>query len=372
LRLNVAKVVIENLLKVYPEKTGPGVRAVNGINLTIEDREFMVLVGPSGCGKTTTLRMIAGLEEISGGTIAIDGQIVNRVLPKDRDIAMVFQNYALYPHMSVYDNMAFGLKLRKFPKSGIDARVREAAAMLGLENHLDRKPKALSGGQRQRVAVGRAIVRKPKVFLFDEPLSNLDAKMRVSTRAEISRLHARLGATMIYVTHDQVEAMTMGDRICVMKDGNIMQVAEPLTLYHQPANLFVAGFIGSPSMNFFNGTVCRAGNSVNFVEDNPTAAPLTLPLGAQAQPYVDRPIILGLRPEDISDATADSAVTVEALVEIAEPMGAETFVHLNTGATTFIARVRPVGRFTSGQKARVAFCTEKAHLFDPATGQTIR
>ncbi len=268
LRLIVAKVVIENLVKVYPEKTGPGVRAVNGINLTIEDREFIVLVGPSGCGKTTTLRMIAGLEEISGGTIAIDGQIVNHVLPKDRDIAMVFQNYALYPHMSVYDNMAFGLKLRKLPKSEIDVRVREAAAMLGLESYLDRKPKALSGGQRQRVAVGRAIVRKPKVFLFDEPLSNLDAKMRVSTRAEISRLHARLGATMIYVTHDQVEAMTMGDRICVMKDGNIMQVAEPLTLYNQPANLFVAGFIGSPSMNFFNGTVRRAGNSLAFVEDN--------------------------------------------------------------------------------------------------------
>jgi multiple sugar transport system ATP-binding protein len=368
----VAKVVIENLLKVYSEKTGPGVRAVNGINLTIEDREFMVLVGPSGCGKTTTLRMIAGLEEISGGTIAIDGQIVNRVLPKDRDIAMVFQNYALYPHMSVYDNMAFGLKLRKFSTLEIDARVREAAAMLGLENYLQRKPKALSGGQRQRVAVGRAIVRKPKVFLFDEPLSNLDAKMRVSTRAEISRLHARLGATMIYVTHDQVEAMTMGDRICVMKDGHIMQVAEPLTLYTQPANLFVAGFIGSPSMNFFNGTVRRTGKALNFVEDNPAATPLTLPLGALAQAYVDRPIILGLRPEDISDAAADSATTAEVVVEITEPMGAETFVHLHTGATPLIARVRPTAHFTIGQKARVAFRTEKIHLFDSVTGQAIR
>jgi multiple sugar transport system ATP-binding protein len=368
----VAKVVIENLLKVYPEKTGPGVRAVNGINLTIEDREFMVLVGPSGCGKTTTLRMIAGLEDISGGTIAIDGQVVNRVLPKDRDIAMVFQNYALYPHMSVYDNMAFGLKLRKFPKHEIDARVREAAAMLGLENYLQRKPKALSGGQRQRVAVGRAIVRKPKVFLFDEPLSNLDAKMRVSTRSEISRLHARLGATMIYVTHDQVEAMTMGDRICVLKDGDIMQVAEPLTLYNQPANLFVAGFIGSPSMNFFSGTVHRAGNALSFVEGNPADTPLTLPLGAQAQAYVDRPIILGLRPEDVSDATADSAATAEAMVEIAEPMGAETFVHLNTGATAFIARVRPTAHFTIGQKTKVSFRTEKIHLFDPTTGQAIR
>jgi multiple sugar transport system ATP-binding protein len=368
----VAKVVIESLLKVYPEKTGPGVRAVNGINLTIEDHEFMVLVGPSGCGKTTTLRMIAGLEEISGGTIAIDGQVVNSVLPKDRDIAMVFQNYALYPHMSVYDNMAFGLKLRKFSKSEIDARVREAAAMLGLENHLQRKPKALSGGQRQRVAVGRAIVRKPKVFLFDEPLSNLDAKMRVSTRAEISRLHARLGATMIYVTHDQVEAMTMGDRICVMKDGDIMQVAEPLTLYNQPANLFVAGFIGSPAMNFFHGTIRRVGNSLGFVEDNPAATPLTLPVGAQAKDYVDRPIMLGLRPEDINDATTDSATTAEVMVEITEPMGAETFVHLNTGATNFIARVQPNAHFAIGQKARVAFRTGKIHLFDPATGQAIR
>ncbi|HEV8073948.1 MAG TPA: sn-glycerol-3-phosphate ABC transporter ATP-binding protein UgpC [Opitutaceae bacterium] len=368
----MAKVVIESLLKVYPEKNGPGVRAVNRINLAVEDREFMVLVGPSGCGKTTTLRMIAGLEEISGGTIAIDGRVVNDVLPKDRDIAMVFQNYALYPHMSVYDNMAFGLKLRKFSKSEIDARVRVAAAMLGLENYLQRKPKALSGGQRQRVAVGRAIVRKPKVFLFDEPLSNLDAKMRVSTRAEISRLHARLGATMIYVTHDQVEAMTMGDRICVMKDGDIMQVAEPLTLYNQPSNLFVAGFIGSPAMNFFNGTVRRAGNSLSFIEDNPAAAPLTLPLGAQAQAYVDRPVILGLRPEDISDPTADSAATAEVLVEIVEPMGAETFVHLHTGATTFIARVQPTAHVAIGQKTRVAFRTGRIHLFDPATGQAVR
>ncbi|MBC8040310.1 MAG: ATP-binding cassette domain-containing protein, partial [Opitutaceae bacterium] len=226
----MAKVLIENLVKIYSGSGGPDVKVVHGINLEVQDREFMVLVGPSGCGKSTTLRMVAGLEEISGGTISIDGRVVNNVLPKDRDIAMVFQNYALYPHMSVYDNMAFGLKLRKFPKAEIDARVREASAMLGLDPYLDRKPKALSGGQRQRVAVGRAIVRKPKVFLFDEPLSNLDAKMRVTTRTEISKLHDRLEATMIYVTHDQVEAMTMGDRICVMKDGHIMQVASPLEL----------------------------------------------------------------------------------------------------------------------------------------------
>src|ERR1022692_3938666 len=231
----MARVVLENLLKVFPEKGGPGA-AVKSISREIEDREFMVLVGPSGCGKSTTLRMIAGLEEISAGTVAIGGQVVNDVLPKDRDIAMVFQNYALYPRMTVYENMAFGLKLRRFPKADIDARVREAAAMLGLGDYLGRKPKALSGGQRQRVALGRAIVRKPKVFLFDEPLSNLDAKMRVSTRTEISKLHDRLGTTMIYVTHDQVEAMTMGDRICVMKDGDIMQVATPLELYNRPDN----------------------------------------------------------------------------------------------------------------------------------------
>jgi multiple sugar transport system ATP-binding protein len=285
---------------------------------------------------------------------------------------MVFQNYALYPHMSVYDNMAFGLKLRKFSRAEIGARVREAALMLGLEDHLDRKPKALSGGQRQRVAVGRAIVRKPKVFLFDEPLSNLDAKMRVSTRAELSRLHARLGATMIYVTHDQVEAMTMGDRICVMKDGNIMQVAKPLTLYHQPANLFVAGFIGSPPMNFFRGNVRREDSTLMFVEDNPNAPPLKLPLNARAQPCLDRPVILGLRPEDIGDPTGESAAVIEARVEMAEPMGAETYLHLHTGANPLVARVRPTGHFTVGQTARIAFRSDQAHLFDPATGQAIR
>src|SRR5213083_2699413 len=232
----MAKVIIEGLVKIYPEKSGPGVRAVNDINLTIEDREFMVLVGPSGCGKSTTLRMIAGLEEISRGTISIDGKVVNEVEPKDRDVAMVFQNYALYPHMTVYENMAFGLKLRKYPKAEIDKRVRQAAEILGITTLLDRLPKALSGGQRQRVAVGRAIVRQPKAFLFDEPLSNLDAQMRVQMRMEIARLHRRLGATMVYVTHDQVEAMTLGDRIAVMKDGLIQQVADPIRIYRHPAN----------------------------------------------------------------------------------------------------------------------------------------
>ena len=376
----MAKVIIEDLVKTYAEKNGPGVRAVNSINLTVEDREFMVLVGPSGCGKSTTLRMIAGLEEISGGTITIDGRVVNNVLPKDRDIAMVFQNYALYPHMSVYDNMAFGLKLRKFPKAEIDARVREAAVMLGLTDYLERKPKALSGGQRQRVAVGRAIVRKPKVFLFDEPLSNLDAMMRVSTRTEISKLHARLGATMIYVTHDQIEAMTMGDRICVMKDGNIMQVAAPLELYNHPQNLFVAGFIGSPPMNFFKGTVKRAGNHLDFVETNPKGTPITVQLGealaAKAAAYIDKPVVLGIRPEDVRDSltltTPDPAHTVEVTVEVSEPMGAETYLYLDTGAHSFIARVRPTDRFEVNEKVKVTLRMDSAHLFDAATEQVLK
>jgi len=376
----MAKVIIENLVKTYAEKNGPGVRAVNSINLTVEDREFMVLVGPSGCGKSTTLRMIAGLEEITGGTITIDGRVVNNVLPKDRDIAMVFQNYALYPHMSVYDNMAFGLKLRKFPKAEIDARVREAATMLGLTDYLERKPKALSGGQRQRVAVGRAIVRKPKVFLFDEPLSNLDAMMRVSTRTEISKLHARLGATMIYVTHDQIEAMTMGDRICVMKDGNIMQVAAPLELYNHPQNLFVAGFIGSPPMNFFKGTVKRTGNHVSFVEANTKGAPITVQLGealaAKAAAYIDKPLVLGIRPEDVQDSLTltapNPAHTVEVTVEVSEPMGAETYLYLDTGAHSFIARVRPTDRFEVNQKVKVTLRMDTAHLFDAATEQVLK
>ena len=380
----MANVTITNLEKVYSEKNGPGVKVVHGINLEIKDREFMVLVGPSGCGKSTTLRMIAGLEEISGGTIAIDGRVVNDVLPKDRDIAMVFQNYALYPHMSVYENMAFGLKLRKFPKAEIDQRVREASAMLGLDPYLERKPKALSGGQRQRVAVGRAIVRKPKVFLFDEPLSNLDAKMRVSTRTEISKLHARLGATMIYVTHDQVEAMTMGDRICVMKDGRIMQVAPPLELYNRPDNLFVAGFIGSPPMNFFKGRLQKTdapGARLEFVETNDKAAPLRVlldeRLSALGAGHLGKDVVFGIRPEDVYEASSapspvDPAQAMEVKVEVSEPMGAETYLYLHTGATSFIARVAPTDRFEHGQNLKVAFKLAAAHLFDAATEQAIR
>lgn len=371
----MANVSIKDLVKIYPGSGGPDVKVVHGINLEINDREFMVLVGPSGCGKSTTLRMIAGLEEISGGTISIDDRVVNNVLPKDRDIAMVFQNYALYPHMTVYDNMAFGLKLRKFPKAEIDQRVREASAMLGLDPYLDRKPKALSGGQRQRVAVGRAIVRKPKVFLFDEPLSNLDAKMRVTTRTEISKLHAKLGATMVYVTHDQVEAMTMGDRICVMKDGNIMQVAAPLELYNHPANLFVAGFIGSPAMNFFKGSIKQAGNALQFVESNTAGAPVVVTLdaklAARARSHIGKSVVFGIRPEDVQDtltvANPDPARTIEVRVEVSEPMGSETYLYLTSGASSFIARVNPTDRFEPEQKVNVTLKLENAHLFDAET-----
>jgi len=366
----MATVILKDLVKIYPaSEKNAAFTAVKGINLEIKDGEFMVLVGPSGCGKSTTLRMIAGLEEISAGTISIDGRVVNDVLPKDRDIAMVFQNYALYPHMSVYENMAFGLKLRKVPKTEIEARVREAAAMLGLESLLDRKPKALSGGQRQRVAVGRAIVRKPKVFLFDEPLSNLDAKMRVSMRTEIARLHAHIGATMIYVTHDQVEAMTMGDRICVMKDGEIQQVAEPLTLYNQPANLYTAGFIGSPPMNLFRGKLLQVGSIVRFIEENVKGAPVAINLPpnlAQAgRNHAGRAVVLGIRPEDLHEETAPRVgATATVKVEISEPMGAETYLYLDSGATSFIARVKPTAIHAHGTIVHLAFTPESLHLFD--------
>jgi multiple sugar transport system ATP-binding protein len=368
----MAEVVLKNLSKTYPDGART-VTAVKGIDLTIADREFMVLVGPSGCGKSTTLRMIAGLEEISGGTVDIGGRIVNDVAPKDRDIAMVFQNYALYPHMTVFENMAFGLTLRKMPKAGIDTRVREAAELLGLTGYLDRKPKALSGGQRQRVAVGRAIVRQPKVFLFDEPLSNLDAKMRTAMRTEISRLHARLGATMIYVTHDQVEAMTMGDRICVMKDGVIMQVASPLELYNRPANLFVAGFIGSPPMNFLAGTVQPgvAGSLVFATADGAVMLPLDGELARRAAPHAGRPLVLGLRPEHLAEAAAGPGVfPVE--VDLVEPMGAETLLHLRAGAAALVARVKPTDRVARGQRIPIAPDLAHAHLFDPATEQVLR
>ncbi|MHB8523914.1 MAG: ABC transporter ATP-binding protein [Limisphaerales bacterium] len=379
----MARVVLENLSKIFKGAKGEEVCALNNASLVVEDRELLVLVGPSGCGKSTTLRMIAGLEEITRGTIAIDGVVVNRVEPKDRDIAMVFQNYALYPHMTVYENMAFGLKLRKLPKDQIKQRVNEAAEILGLAPYLDRLPKALSGGQRQRVAVGRAIVRKPKVFLFDEPLSNLDAQMRAQTRVEISKLHQRLGATMIYVTHDQVEAMTMGDRIVVMNAGVIQQVADPMTLYHQPANLFVAGFIGSPPMNFFRGAVAQNGETLVFQEqDEKGAAPagglalrVTRTMARSLAGFVGRKIVLGLRPEDIAEdggtGSPSAGETGEARVEVVEPLGAETHLHLTTGAHAFVARVQARSRTEVKQRLRLAFDMSKAHFFDPSTGLTV-
>jgi multiple sugar transport system ATP-binding protein len=367
----MSNVTLHRLTKAYPEKDGSEARVVKGIDLEVHDGEFLVLVGPSGCGKSTTLRMIAGLESISEGTISIDGTVVNDVPPKERDIAMVFQNYALYPHMSVYENMAFGLKLRKLPSAEIDARVRETAKLLGLDTLLDRRPKALSGGQRQRVAVGRAIVRKPKVFLFDEPLSNLDAKMRVSMRAELSRLHARLRSTVIYVTHDQIEAMTMGDRICVMHDGEIQQVAAPLELYQRPANLFVAGFIGSPPMNFLKGALTRNGDGLRFAAEGDAKSAVGFPLpgalAADAANAIGREVVLGIRPEDITDATSSSAASFDATIDVVEPMGAETFLHLKTGGATLVARLRPTSQHKPGQSLRVSLDLSKAHLFDART-----
>lgn len=366
----MAKVVLEGVHKIYPG----GVTAVNDANLVIEDREFVVLVGPSGCGKSTTLRMVAGLEEISKGSIYIDGKKVNDVPPKDRDIAMVFQNYALYPHMTVYKNMAFGLKLRRFPKDEIDRRVREAAEILSIQQLLDRKPKQLSGGQRQRVAVGRAIVRKPKAFLFDEPLSNLDAKMRVQMRMEISKLHTRLASTMIYVTHDQVEAMTMGDRIVVMKDGFIQQVAEPLELYDHPANQFVAGFIGSPPMNFFTGRLEPRAGGLWFASDA-FSVRVDEAKSARLAAYSGKDIVFGIRPEDITDALYATHPNpdhqVKAKVEVVEPMGAEVYLYLSAGKHAFVARVGASQPAEVNQQLTLVMGMKKAHFFDAATGSAV-
>ncbi|MFL3657776.1 MAG: ABC transporter ATP-binding protein [Opitutales bacterium] len=375
----MAQVVLKQLEKIYAgSRKGSDFRAVKKIDLTVEDKEFMVLVGPSGCGKSTTLRMIAGLEEITDGTISIGEQLVNDVPPKDRDIAMVFQSYALYPHMTVFENMAFGLKLRKYPKEETERRVNEAAQILGLETMLQRKPKALSGGQRQRVAVGRAIVRQPKVFLFDEPLSNLDAKMRVSMRAEISKLHERLQATMIYVTHDQVEAMTMGDRICVMNDGEIMQIDEPLNIYNRPANLFVASFIGSPAMNLFKGAIVSKERGLVFEEMNETENGFSIPLdgdlGEKVKNLDGKPVVLGIRPEDTKLLESESepmSAVVTAKVELSEPMGAETLVYLDTGANSFIVKERGHVKLSNDLYVSVAIDPNKIHLFDRSTGQAL-
>jgi multiple sugar transport system ATP-binding protein len=365
----MARVELREVTKLYDNS----VVAVNRANISIQDKEFVVLVGPSGCGKSTTLRMVAGLEEISSGEVYIGDRIVNDVAPKDRDIAMVFQNYALYPHMTVYENMAFGLKLRKYPKAEIDQRVREAARILSIEEFLDRKPKALSGGQRQRVAVGRAIVRKPQVFLFDEPLSNLDAKLRVQMRTEISKLHTRLETTMIYVTHDQVEAMTMGDRIVVMKDGNIHQIDTPLNLYNHPKNKFVAGFIGSPAMNFITGIVAQE-NGLFFQEGRfQFRAPKKFE--SSLEKYKDREVIFGIRPEDFQLADhatpAADAAELMATVEVVEPMGNEIYLYLNTGINSLVARVNARSEPPIGSSLKLLVDMSKAHFFDAQTEMSL-
>ncbi|HDL19040.1 MAG TPA: sn-glycerol-3-phosphate ABC transporter ATP-binding protein UgpC [Bacteroidetes bacterium] len=365
----MAEVVLKKVSKLFDKN----IVAVDSVNVTVKDKEFIVLVGPSGCGKSTTLRMIAGLEEISAGEIYIDGRLVNDVPPKDRDIAMVFQNYALYPHMTIYDNMAFGLKLRKYPKDKIRQRVEETAEILSITGLLKRKPKVLSGGQRQRVAVGRAIVRRPKVFLFDEPLSNLDAKLRVQMRAEISKLHQQLKSTMIYVTHDQVEAMTMGDRIVVMKDGKVHQLDTPLNLYHHPVNKFVAGFIGSPAMNFLT---CRVAKNGKFkLMDGKIEIPVPEKYQEKISVYVGKQVFLGIRPEDIYLPEKAFGVTEKLSlrneVEVVEPMGNEVYIYLKTGAHNIIARLTADSLPKSGSQIDLIFDLSKMHLFDSDTENRI-
>ncbi len=366
----MASVTFDHVTKRFGD-----VVAVNDLNIDIADKEFLVLVGPSGCGKSTALRCLAGLEDISEGNILIGEQVVNDVAPKDRDIAMVFQSYALYPHMSVYDNMAFGLKLRKVPKEEIKQRVNEAATMLGITELLERKPRQLSGGQRQRVAVGRAIVREPKVFLFDEPLSNLDAKLRVETRANISKLHQQLQTTFIYVTHDQMEAMTMASRIAVINKGLLQQVDTPQTLYDYPTNLFVAGFIGSPSMNFFNARLQKDDGKL-YIDANTFKLQIPDARANVFMPLAGKDIIFGIRPEDIYNpdfvAAAINAQPVDASVDVTELMGNEIFVYLKNGEHNFIARVDPRSRYQIDDKVHVIFNMDNIHIFDRETEIAIR
>ena len=362
----------KNINKVYPN----GFHAVKDFNLEVADKEFIIFVGPSGCGKTTTLRMVAGLEEISSGELSIDGRVINDVEPKDRDIAMVFQNYALYPHMTVYDNMAFGLKLRKVPKAEIDKMVHEAAKILDLEPLLDRKPKALSGGQRQRVAMGRAIVRNPQVFLMDEPLSNLDAKLRGQMRIELSKLHQRLGTTIIYVTHDQVEAMTLGTRIVVMNAGIVQQVDTPQALYETPNNLFVAGFIGSPQMNFLDAKCTVKGDKVDL---DLGESVITLS-GDKAKKLIDggydgKTVVMGIRPEDVYDdeetVAANADTVIESTVRVYELLGAEVYLYFDYAGANFTARVKPSTTARTGDHIKVALEPSKIHVFDKETEMTI-
>jgi multiple sugar transport system ATP-binding protein len=358
--------VLRNITKVFPGD----IRAVSNVNLEVQDKEFVVLVGPSGCGKSTILRLIAGLEELTEGEIYIDGRLVNDVAPKDRDIAMVFQNYALYPHMSVFDNLAFGLRQRRLPKADIGERVDEAADILGIGHLLERRPKELSGGERQRVAVGRAIVRKPRAFLFDEPLSNLDAKLRVAMRAELIKLHQRIQTLMIYVTHDQVEAMTMGDRIAVLKQGIVHQMAEPLALYDHPANQFVAGFIGTPPMNFVRGELLHE-QSGHYFDAETFRVRIPDAIAPALARHAGREVTLGIRPEDIlyTDVAAlpVAAATAEVRVEVVEPLGSETWIYLSTGKHSLIARAGARANPRAGSTVRVVLDMNRAHFFDPET-----
>jgi multiple sugar transport system ATP-binding protein len=399
----VAEITLDNVSKVYPD----GTRAVSALNLEIDDGEFMVFVGPSGCGKTTALRMVAGLEDISEGTLRIGDRVVNNVQSKDRDIAMVFQNYALYPHMSVYDNLAFGLKLRKMKKDEIDRRVREAGKILGLDEFLDKKPRALSGGQRQRVAMGRAIVREPQAFLMDEPLSNLDAKLRVQTRAEIARIQHELGVTTIYVTHDQVEAMTMGDRVAVIRKGVLQQVDAPQTLYDKPTNLFVAGFIGSPAMNLVNSELVRSdgGFSVRFGSTELRVDERAVEARSKLRGFEGKPVIVGIRPEDMEDAAlmADAPADrrMKASIDLREALGSDVVVHFKVDVppvvtedtkelaadldeaaliaqleaqapeSEFVARLNAETKAEEGQEVELVVDTRRIHFFDPETGQGI-
>ena len=368
----MASLSLKGIEKKYPN----GFHAVKNFNLDIADKEFIIFVGPSGCGKSTTLRMIAGLEDITDGTLEIDGKVMNDVEPKDRDIAMVFQNYALYPHMTVYDNMAFGLKLRKVPKDEIDKKVREAARILDLDKLLDRKPKALSGGQRQRVAMGRAIVRNPKVFLMDEPLSNLDAKLRVQMRIEISKLHENLGATIIYVTHDQTEAMTLGTRIVVMKDGVIQQVDTPQNLYNTPCNLFVAGFIGSPQMNFMDAVVNVAGNDVTLsIGNHVLRVPENKKKALIDGGYNGKTVVVGIRPEDVHDdpdfIAANPGSVITSMIKVYELLGAEVFLYFDVEGTQMTARVNPRTELRTGDDAKFALDMNRIHIFDKETELTI-
>jgi multiple sugar transport system ATP-binding protein len=381
----MAHVTLKSVYKIYPGDKGADVTAVRDFNIEVKDREFVVFVGPSGCGKSTTLRMIAGLEDISSGDVYIGERHVNNVPPKDRDIAMVFQNYALYPHMTVRQNMAFGLKLRKMPRREIDRRVEEASTILGLEQLLERKPKALSGGQRQRVALGRSIVRQPAVFLFDEPLSNLDAKMRVQMRAEIIKLHQSLQATMIYVTHDQVEAMTMGDRIVVMdavvnpetglKEGVIQQIDSPLNLYNAPANMFVAGFLGSPPMNLIKGGLTSQVNGLLFSEVDNGPIKFALHDCPAAQAYIGKEVVLGIRPEYcrlISPDQNSPDNAFEAMVEIVERMGADTYYYVQTGRHQLVIRnSSSFLNYRAGKQCTFQVDISCAHIFDPETGLAI-